>query len=380
MRGITCPSDIPPEFGEVVMQWFRLHHEAATDPKMGVAAKRASKTLGEKVPKGAALAVWVHALTHASEADERGSIATLDPEVVEEATDFPAAWVERILAEFRALGMIEGERIAAWDKRQPQKVDRTNATRQRRYRQRHKGEDTVTPVTPVTGDVTDDDDDEGGPEGSGSGSEGSQGARYGAAPEPAETLGKGAGVTPVTDVTPRNGSLPSVLICSVTTSSTSTDTSTHTDISRSVTGAGDGQGALPVVAGGNVVAIRKGLGEEQLKGEFHHFYAAYPRKKEPMDAFKAYSKARRAGASYEAIMHGLQAEVAGWQAAGRPKDKTPYPASWLNATGWMSEPDEAPVKKGNFHGSEDLSADPDFRAGFGAAFADVLAARGPAPQ
>jgi hypothetical protein len=67
---------------------------------------------------------------------------------------------------------------------------------------------------------------------------------------------------------------------------------------------------------------------------FAEFYAAYPRKKEPVAARKAWDKAIR-NADPQAIIkaaHRLAAE-------GRTPQFTPYPASWLNAGGWADEPD-----------------------------------------
>ena len=70
--------------------------------------------------------------------------------------------------------------------------------------------------------------------------------------------------------------------------------------------------------------------------EFEAFYTAYPRKKEPGAAERAYAKARKR-ASASVILAGLSRLQPEW--ARREPDKIPYPASWLNARGWEDEPD-----------------------------------------
>lgn len=73
---------------------------------------------------------------------------------------------------------------------------------------------------------------------------------------------------------------------------------------------------------------------------FAEFYAAYPRKKSRRTAATAYAKARKRATAAE-ILTGLAMVVAGWKASGRTMEHTPYPASWLNADGWLDEPDAA---------------------------------------
>lgn len=75
---------------------------------------------------------------------------------------------------------------------------------------------------------------------------------------------------------------------------------------------------------------------------FAEFYAAYPRKKSRRSAAVAYGKAlKRASAAQ--IAEGLAAVVQGWKTSGRTAEHTPYPATWLNADGWLDEPDTAPA-------------------------------------
>nr|DAT26554.1 MAG TPA: replisome organizer protein [Caudoviricetes sp.] len=81
-----------------------------------------------------------------------------------------------------------------------------------------------------------------------------------------------------------------------------------------------------------------------LDEEFEEFYKhAYPRKMEPLKARRAFEKAVKNGADPRDIIEGARR----FAAATATKGKTyiPYPASWLNAGGWMNEAgDIAPVE------------------------------------
>lgn len=82
-----------------------------------------------------------------------------------------------------------------------------------------------------------------------------------------------------------------------------------------------------------------------LDAEFEEFYYhAYPRKMEPLKAKKAFEKAVKNGADPRDIIEGSRR----FAAATAAKEVTyiPYPASWLNAGGWMSNmQDAAPVER-----------------------------------
>lgn len=68
---------------------------------------------------------------------------------------------------------------------------------------------------------------------------------------------------------------------------------------------------------------------------FERFYAAYPRKKSRQAALKSFAKLNPDEQLLEAILAGLERAMKSgqWQ---DPKF-IPYPASWLNAAGWMDE-------------------------------------------
>lgn len=81
-----------------------------------------------------------------------------------------------------------------------------------------------------------------------------------------------------------------------------------------------------------------------LDAEFEEFYYhAYPRKMEPLKARRAFEKAVKNGADPRDIIEGARRFAAATAAKG--KTYIPYPASWLNAGGWMNEAgDIAPVE------------------------------------
>lgn len=73
------------------------------------------------------------------------------------------------------------------------------------------------------------------------------------------------------------------------------------------------------------------------------YYHAYPRKMEPLKARRAFEKAVKNGADPREIIEGARRFAVATAAKG--KTYIPYPASWLNAGGWMSETgDIAPVE------------------------------------
>lgn len=90
---------------------------------------------------------------------------------------------------------------------------------------------------------------------------------------------------------------------------------------------------------------KKGDTTPALDEAFNEFYKdTYPRKMEPLKARRAFEKAVKNGADPREIIEGARR----FAAATAAKELTyiPYPASWLNAGGWMSaEKDIAPVER-----------------------------------
>lgn len=76
---------------------------------------------------------------------------------------------------------------------------------------------------------------------------------------------------------------------------------------------------------------------QTVADDFTEWWAAYPRKTAKKAAERAYKAARRGGATRETLLAGVERSVRSWQVEGRPKDKYPYPATWLNQGRWEDE-------------------------------------------
>lgn len=110
--------------------WFRSWHGAPTDIKWISVARDAGTT-----PAHVIAVVWA-LLDHASQESDRGDIHNFKPRDFAAFSGIDEAEIERILSALLRNGVTENSRFAAWEKRQPNAEDRTNAERQRRFRQR----------------------------------------------------------------------------------------------------------------------------------------------------------------------------------------------------------------------------------------------------
>lgn len=77
--------------------------------------------------------------------------------------------------------------------------------------------------------------------------------------------------------------------------------------------------------------------EKVWQSEFDEWYKDYPRKTGKGAARKAFLKARRNGVEVSTLTEGLDRSKRSWAVENRPKDKLPYPATWLNAESWDDE-------------------------------------------
>lgn len=77
--------------------------------------------------------------------------------------------------------------------------------------------------------------------------------------------------------------------------------------------------------------------EEVWQSEFDEWYKDYPRKTGKGAARKAFLKARKGGVELDTLKEGLDRSKRSWAVENRPKDKMPYPATWLNAESWDDE-------------------------------------------
>jgi hypothetical protein len=120
--------------------WFRSWHGAPTDNKWLVIASRAN------VAPGIVSAVYWALLDHASQADERGSIAGFDVETYCAFSRFPESDVTAVLAALHEKNVIgPNDRLTAWDKRQPKRED-DSSDRVRDWRAKQRSD--VPPALP----------------------------------------------------------------------------------------------------------------------------------------------------------------------------------------------------------------------------------------
>lgn len=71
---------------------------------------------------------------------------------------------------------------------------------------------------------------------------------------------------------------------------------------------------------------------------FDDWYKLYPKKKNRLDAIKAWKQMTAQGFKAEEIIAGLERNLPEIKAT--PRQFIPYPASWLRAGAWMNEPED----------------------------------------
>lgn len=121
--------------------WFRSWHGAPTDTKWLAIARRAS------VAPGVVSAVVWALMDYASQSTDRGSVAGFDAEAYAAFAGFDQDDVTRVVEALRDKGVIEHDRLSAWDKRQPKRED-NSAERVKRYREKKReGDDQKRDVT-----------------------------------------------------------------------------------------------------------------------------------------------------------------------------------------------------------------------------------------
>jgi hypothetical protein len=119
--------------------WFKLYHEALDDPKFLGISKRIQSKVGD------VFHVFMKLCKRASENDDRGSIVGFDEWGEAAYLDIAVEEVRRIVQAIREIGMLAGDRIARWAKRQgaaaaklAQPTVSAGAVRTRRWRQKKK--------------------------------------------------------------------------------------------------------------------------------------------------------------------------------------------------------------------------------------------------
>lgn len=109
------------------MMWFRLYHGTVSDPKLGSVARRSGET------KERCLFVWVALLESASESEPRG-LFRIDAEGIADLLNCDTDAIQNVLRAMTVVGMIDGQRIVAWKRRQPDRDDSAARMRDKRKR------------------------------------------------------------------------------------------------------------------------------------------------------------------------------------------------------------------------------------------------------
>lgn len=112
------------------IDWFRWHHGSVADPKFQLVAHKAGARLGDVI------AVWAFILETASADTDRGMVGKIDHETLDFLLGADGGTSARIVEAMTTRGLIEGGRVAAWERRQPKREDDTAAERKRRQRER----------------------------------------------------------------------------------------------------------------------------------------------------------------------------------------------------------------------------------------------------
>jgi len=99
------------------MDWFRCYHGITSDAKWPLIARKSGH------PVGVVVSVWMALLDHASQADARGSLEGFDCETVDALYGYEDGTTEAVFAVMEAKGLVSGNRLVAWDKRQPARED-----------------------------------------------------------------------------------------------------------------------------------------------------------------------------------------------------------------------------------------------------------------
>lgn len=114
------------------MNWLKWFIGSTTDPKFAVVARRTGQNVA------AVLAVWAMLLERAGQADERGDVSGFDCEAADVALGLDDGAACAIVDALSVKGLLDGRRIANWDKRQAQDESEAAKERKRLQREREK--------------------------------------------------------------------------------------------------------------------------------------------------------------------------------------------------------------------------------------------------
>lgn len=116
--------------------WFRVWGDMINDPKWRTIARRSGQKIGDVI------AVYLHMLTCASNAAERGHTEGWNDEDVATALDIDTEQVEAIREAMQGR-VLDGDYLTGWEKRQPKREREdgdTSTDRVRAFRERQRNE------------------------------------------------------------------------------------------------------------------------------------------------------------------------------------------------------------------------------------------------
>lgn len=111
--------------------WFRLWGDMVNDPKWRTIARRSGQKISDVI------AVYLHMLTCASNASERGCTEGWNSEDVASALDIEIEQVEAIRESMQGR-VLDGDCLTGWERRQPAREDEGAAARAKAWREKQK--------------------------------------------------------------------------------------------------------------------------------------------------------------------------------------------------------------------------------------------------
>lgn len=120
------------------MHWFKTHHGYNSDAKLGLIAHNL------KIPRIIVSGIFLDMLEYASKQNPRGCIDGYDPEAQALNLGIESEQIVTVRNALRNRGVLQDDEIVNWNVYQ--NLDKTNAERQKRYRNKQK-QDVINPVT-----------------------------------------------------------------------------------------------------------------------------------------------------------------------------------------------------------------------------------------
>ena len=119
------------------IHWFPWLHGESSDSRLRLIAHQTGCRPVDSI------AVWAQILEHASATADRGSIVTLNVDLIAFTLDVDATLVGKIVAAMYDLGLLADERVVDWEKLRELRRDPTGAERGQRHRNKKREDVTL---------------------------------------------------------------------------------------------------------------------------------------------------------------------------------------------------------------------------------------------